>query len=68
MSYEDSFKSPSAYYGDINELISEYIDRGYVQESARWEQKINKIADMPDLKRLASQARFQLQLLNNRTY
>ena len=68
MSYEDSFKSPSVYYSDINELISEYIDRGYVQESARWEQKITRIADMPDLKRLASQANFQLQLLTSRPY
>ena len=68
MSYEDSFESPSAYYSDINELISEYIDRGYVHESSRWEQKITQIADMPDLKRLASQAKFQLQLLHNRPY
>ena len=66
MGYNESFKKPAHYYARINDLIFAYVDRGYVHEAHRWEQKVNRIADYPDLVALSRQAKFQLQLLNDR--
>lgn len=63
-----AYKPPTDYYKRINELILAYIDRGYVQEANRWEAKINKVSDYPDLVNLSRQAKFQLKLLNERPF
>ena len=60
------YKAPAHYYERINELIFAYINKGYVQEANRWETKVNKISDYPDLVSLSRQAKFQLQLLQDR--
>ena len=56
MSYEEQFKSPKHYYRKIENLIDHYRERGYVNLVNDWEKAITKIADMPDLCRLANRA------------
>ncbi|QIN96703.1 hypothetical protein [Synechococcus phage S-N03] len=56
MTYEEQFKSPKYYYGKINKLVDHYRENGYVNLVNDWEKAITKIADMPDLRRLADRA------------
>lgn len=56
MSYEDQFRKPTYYYGKINKLVDHYRNLGYVHLVNDWEKAITKIADLPDLRRLANRA------------
>jgi len=56
MTYEDQFKSPKYYYNKINQLVDHYRELGYVNLVNDWEKAITKIADIPDLCRLADRA------------
>ena len=56
MSYEDQFRKPEYYYHKINRLVDHYRNCGYVNLLNDWEKAITKIADMPDLRRLADRA------------
>jgi len=56
MTYEQQFKKPEFYYQKINRLVSTYKTKGYGNLVQEWERQVNRIADMPDLRNLASKA------------
>lgn len=66
MAYEDQFQKKYYYYNKIDRLVSAYKALGYVTMVKDWERSISKIADYPDLRRLAIKADFLYHSLKHK--